>query len=107
MAVMTVNVLAIFHAKPEHRDELRQLLLEMAAATHQEEGCLLYALQEGVNDPNILGFVEKWESAEALAKHQQSDHVRAGAAERAEMMAQPPMVITTRNAEDQAWPVGL
>jgi|GEM_PF-1211411 len=111
---MTVNVLAIFHALPEHRDELKRRLEVMAAATHQEEGCLLYALQEGVDDPNVLGFVERWESAEALARHQQADHVRSGAAERTAMMSQPAVVITTRNAvstgstgEVPGWPAGL
>lgn len=107
MTSMTVNVVAIFRALPEHRDELKRRLEVMAAATHQEEGCLLYALQEGVDDPNVLGFVEKWESAEALARHQQSDHVRNGGEERTAMMAAPAVVITTRNTDDQAWPIGL
>lgn len=107
MSHMTINVVAIFHALPEHRDELRRRLEVMAEATHQEEGCLLYALQVGAEDPNVLGFVEKWESAEALERHLQSDHVRNGAAERAAMMARPSVVIKTHNAGEGAWPVGL
>ena len=104
---MTVNVVAIFHALPEHRDELKRQLEAMATATHQEEGCLLYALQQGTEDPNVLGFVEKGESEEALARHQQADHIRNGADERNAMMAQPAVVITTRNASEGEWPVGL
>ncbi len=107
MSVMTINVLAIFHAIPEHRDELKRQLEVMAAETHKEEGCLLYALQVGTEDPHVLGFVEKWESAEALAKHQQAPHVVNGRDERTAMMSQPPVVISTHNNDDQAWPVGL
>lgn len=104
---MTINVLAIFRAIPEHRDELKRQLEVMAAETHKEEGCLLYALQVGADDPNVLGFVEKWESAEALAKHQQAPHITTGREERNAMMAQPAVVISTQNNDDQAWPVGL
>lgn len=107
MGAMTINVVAIFHAKPEHRDELKRALEVMAEATHKEEGCLLYALQEGAEDPNVLGFVEKWASDEALAAHLQAPHVRDAGAERTAMMSQPAIVIKTRNADDQAWPVGL
>lgn len=104
---MTINVLCIFHAKPEHRDELKRLLEVMAEATHQEEGCLLYALQEGAEDPNVLGFVEKWSSDEALAKHLQQPHVLDGAEERRAMMSQPGIVVKTRNSGGEEWPAGL
>ncbi|CAI9402660.1 putative quinol monooxygenase [Aestuariimicrobium sp. T2.26MG-19.2B] len=104
---MTINVLCIFHAIPEHRDELKRRLEVMAAATQQEEGCLLYALQEGVDDENVLGFVEKWESDEALARHLQQPHVVDGGDERRAMMSQPGIVVKTRNSDHAAWPVGL
>ncbi|WP_203567450.1 putative quinol monooxygenase [Aestuariimicrobium ganziense] len=104
---MTINVLAIFHALPEHRDELKRRLEVMAEATHQEEGCLLYALQEGAEDPNVLGFVEKWASEEALAKHLQAPHVREGGEERQAMMSQPGVVIKTYNAAEGEWPAAL
>lgn len=104
---MTVNVLAIFHAKPEHRDELKRRLEIMAEATQAEQGCLLYALQVGADDPNALGFVEKWESDDALAAHLQSEHVRSGASERAAMMSQPAVVVKYRNDVEGEWPIAL
>ena len=104
---MTINVLCIFHAIPEHRDELKRRLDVMAAATHADEGCLLYAVQEGAEDPNLLCIVEKWASDEALARHATQPHVVDGGDERRALMSQPGIVVKTRNADDSGWPVGL
>ncbi len=93
-----ITVIALFNALPERRGELKAALVAMAEATHREPGCLLYALQEGVNDPNDLAFIEKWESQEALDKHGTMPHLRDGADERAAMMAEPARVVFMRNA---------
>lgn len=45
--------------------------------THREEGCILYALHKGVDDPGRLTFIERWESRELLEAHLGSDHVGA------------------------------
>jgi quinol monooxygenase YgiN len=90
-----INVLAIFRAKTEHREELKQRLTAMAEAVHTEPGCLLYSLQQGTDDPDVFAYVEKWESEEALAEHGQSPHVLEGSAERSAMMAEPARVVFT------------
>ena len=42
-----------------------------------EDGCILYALHRGNDDPRRLAFVERWESKELLGAHLESDHVKA------------------------------
>lgn len=44
--------------------------------THREEGCILYALHQGVDDSRRLAFVERWESRESLDAHLSSSHVQ-------------------------------
>jgi quinol monooxygenase YgiN len=48
--------------------------------THGEDGCILYALHQGIEDPRRLAFVERWASQEVLAAHLDSDHVKAALA---------------------------
>lgn len=92
-----INVLAIFRAKTEHREELKERLTAMAEAVHTEPGCLLYSLQQGTDDPDVFAYVEKWESEEALAEHGKSPHVLEGSAERSALMAEPGRVVFTRS----------
>ncbi|MCI9888968.1 antibiotic biosynthesis monooxygenase [Micrococcales bacterium 31B] len=92
-----VNVLALFHAKPECADEFKAALEAMAEATHREEGCILYSLQQGVDDPTRFAFVETWTSAEALSRHSQMPHLTEGADERSAMLREPATVIVTRS----------
>lgn len=92
-----INVLALFRAKPEHRDELKQQLSTLAEAVHTEDGCLLYSLQQGTEDPDVFAYVEKWESEEALAAHGRAPHMLAGAGDRSALMAEPGTVVFTRS----------
>ena len=44
--------------------------------THTEDGCILYALHRGADDPRRLAFVERWASREQLDAHLASAHVQ-------------------------------
>ena len=92
-----INVLALFRAKTEHREELKRRLTAMAEAVHTEPGCLLYSLQQGTDDPDFFAYVEKWESEEALAAHGKAAHVLEGSEERTALMAEPGRVVFTRS----------
>jgi quinol monooxygenase YgiN len=64
---MSVTVVATFYPVPEQRAELVTVLEKVIAAVHaHDEGCLLYALQEG---DDRLVMVEKWADAGALGAH--------------------------------------
>ena len=62
-----VVVIATLRPLPEHRAEVIAAMEKAIADVHaHDDGCLLYALNEG---DDRLVMVEKWSSAEALDQH--------------------------------------
>lgn len=57
------------------RDELAQALLE--SSEQDMEGCLIYIVNESVDDPDTLWIMELWESAEAHAASLKDEKVLA------------------------------
>ena len=78
-----VVVVGSFKAQPGRESEGLDVLRALIEPTHGEDGCILYALHQGSDDPGRLAFVERWESRELLDAHLKSAHV-AKALERAE-----------------------
>jgi quinol monooxygenase YgiN len=62
--------------KPEHREEARQLAIQMAKATQAEAGCLSYQFYADLADPNTFFIFEEWESEDALNRHFQTEHMK-------------------------------
>ncbi len=59
-------------------DEALVALEALVEATHaNDDGCLLYALQLDPADQSRVYMIEKWSSADALATHGGTDHIRA------------------------------
>jgi quinol monooxygenase YgiN len=71
-----IVVVGSFTAKPGKEREAEEAFAALVEPTHGEEGCILYALHRGVDDPLRLAFVERWESREALDAHLGSPHVQ-------------------------------
>ena len=65
-----------FHAAPGQEPQLEAELQTLASNTRQEAGCVGYDLHVDQNDPASFFFYEQWDSAEALAAHDASAHVR-------------------------------
>jgi len=64
---MSVTVVATLFPVPEHRAEVVAALEKTIAEVHaHDDGCLLYALQEG---DDRLVMIEKWSDAAALDTH--------------------------------------
>lgn len=63
--------------KPERREDAVRVALAMAEATRAEAGCLDYRFYAELADPNTFLIFEEWESDEALAKHFETEHMRA------------------------------
>lgn len=73
---MTVcTVIAIFTPIPEHREEIRKVLLEQAKIVRTEKGCEYYDLYDDVNDD--LVFVEAWSTRELWQIHNDAPTVAA------------------------------
>jgi len=62
--------------RPERRAEAVRVAIEMARATRAEAGCLHYRFYAELEEPDTFFIFEQWESADALARHFQSEHMR-------------------------------
>jgi quinol monooxygenase YgiN len=82
-----VVVVGSFRAREGKEEEAAQAFRELVPPTHAEDGCILYALHQGSDDPTRLAFVERWESRELLDQHLGSAHVQAVLARAEELFA--------------------
>lgn len=87
-----VVVVALFKAKEGREDEIAEGLRETTVQTHEEEGCLLYAVHRGAEDPSQFALIERWTSREALDAHLQMPHIQALGERAAEVLAETPQV---------------
>ena len=71
-----VVVVGSFHAQPGKEAEAVEAFRALVEPTHREEGCILYALHQGTDDPRRLAFIERWASRELLNAHLESAHVK-------------------------------
>lgn len=60
---------------PEKREEAVAIVLEMMAATRNEDGCVTYVFSTDLEDPGLFRVFEEWESAGALDAHFTSPHM--------------------------------
>jgi len=93
--VADIVVVATLTAKPGMGDALAAGLQDAVVQTHTEDGCVLYALHRGLEDPDTLVFVERWTSPEALEQHSAQPWV-TGISALADIMTGPPHVATYR-----------
>ncbi len=56
-------------------DEVVAALEACLVATHEEEGCLTYALHRDASDPHHLVLIERWRSQADLDAHMTQPHV--------------------------------
>jgi len=75
--VPEIVVVGAFTAKPGQEEAAREAFAALVAPTHDESGCILYALHRGADDPRRLAFIERWASREQLEEHLASDHIKA------------------------------
>jgi quinol monooxygenase YgiN len=71
-----VVVVGSFTARSGKEQEAQDAFRELLEPTHGEDGCILYALHRGADDPRRLTFIERWASPEALEAHLASPHVQ-------------------------------
>ena len=98
-----VVVVGSFTAKPGKEDEGLQAFKDLVQPTHDEPGCILYALHQGTDNPAQLAFVERWASREELDAHLGSPHVKA-ILERAEELFGDSGTITVYEAVPEGEP---
>ena len=69
-------LVATLMAKPGERDAVIAAARPCIDATRQEPGCLRYDLFASVTDPDLLTFVEEWDSEASLDRHGTMPHVQ-------------------------------
>jgi quinol monooxygenase YgiN len=72
-----VVVVGSFEAREGKEQEALEAFQALVEPTHAEDGCTLYALNRGTDNPRRLAFVERWASRDALNAHLESDHIKA------------------------------
>lgn len=71
-----VVVVGAFVAREGKESEATEAFEALVQPTHDEDGCILYALHRGADDPRKLAFIERWASRGELDAHLESDHVK-------------------------------
>lgn len=88
-----IVVVVLARAKPGRVDEALAAFADVAAVTHTEEGCLLYALHRDPADADRIVLIENWSSRAALDVHLQTDHLADFRRDSAELWAEPMTVM--------------
>ncbi|HXD45036.1 MAG TPA: putative quinol monooxygenase [Pseudolabrys sp.] len=72
-----IYVVAQLTLKPGTTERACAGARDVVAGTVKEDGCLFYDFNFSVTDPTRLVAVERWESKEALARHNETPHLLA------------------------------
>jgi len=72
---MKVYLTALIKAQPGTAEEMKSYLLDLVAASTQEEACLQYELHYAA-DENQFIFHETWASQPGLDEHNQQPHIK-------------------------------
>jgi quinol monooxygenase YgiN len=83
-----VVVVGSFTAEPGKEAEAEAAFRRLLEPTHGEDGCILYALHRGVDDPRRLTFIERWASREELEAHLASAHIAEALARLTELFGE-------------------
>lgn len=88
-----LHVIAHIHARPEHIEQVREILTGFVAPTRAEAGCIVYDLFQRLDDPTHFTFVEEWTGQPALDAHSQSAHLAEGRAKLAGLVERPAEIL--------------
>ena len=72
-----IYVIAQLKLKPGTSERAAAEARKVVEGTVKEDGCLFYDFNLSVTDPTRLVAVERWESKEALARHNETLHLLA------------------------------
>ena len=84
-----VTVVERMRAKPGMEDLVKLILLQLAAESRTEEGCLSTHLHESVQDPGLFLFVETWKNRDVLERHSETSHIESFRRKASDLLAEP------------------
>lgn len=85
-----IVVVALMKAQPGKEDEVKEALGNLVEPSHDDPGCIFYALHQGSDDPSRFAFVERWASREDLQAHNGTAHVGALLERAGDLLAEAP-----------------
>jgi len=95
-----IYVVAQLRLKPGTTERACAEARKVVAGTVKEDGCLFYDFNLSVTNPTRLVAVERWESREALERHNETAHLKAWRAVVAEVAVERDIqVITPESVE--------
>jgi quinol monooxygenase YgiN len=93
-----VMVVVLSRAKPGRGDDAEAAFRALAEVTHDEEGCLLFALHRVPAEPDRLVLIERWTSREALDAHLAAPHLVAFREGSVDLWAHPAEILLVEPA---------
>lgn len=70
-------IIAIVQAKPGYEAALVKAQSELVAIVRQRPGCISYELNESLEQPGQVVFVERWRDRAAWESHMRGPHMDA------------------------------
>lgn len=92
---MAINLTVILKSKPESRETLKTLLLDLVQNSTKEAACVQYDLHQSVENPEIFIFHEVWESEAGLQLHNQQSYLISFFENSKIMLQEAPIVYRT------------
>jgi len=87
-------VIATAKAKAGKEKDLERALRDVAKPTRAQPGSVAFSLFRSTENPAIIVGFERWESTKAHDKHLQGAHVQKLMAAMADVLAEPPQIIS-------------
>lgn len=72
---MAIRLTVILKSKPESREILKTLLLDLVQNSTKEVACLQYDLHQSLEDSEIFIFHEIWENEVGLKFHHEQPYI--------------------------------
>jgi quinol monooxygenase YgiN len=69
-----VSFIVRFKFAADDREQIAEMLRQLAEASRQEPGCVSYIPHQVEDDPDTVVIYEQYEDAKALAAHRASAH---------------------------------
>ncbi|MCZ4520666.1 putative quinol monooxygenase [Rhodococcus ruber] len=95
---MTIRLVVSVETKPGLGERQVQAFAELAPQVRAERGCLQYDLHRVVGSEEKFVILEHWESAEALAAHDDAPHMLDAGAANTQFRTGPARVLIIEGA---------
>lgn len=87
-----IKVVAKMTLKQGKAEEMKTVAAGLIAETVKEEGNIAYQLYQEIKNPEVVFFIEEWESNEALRQHAKSKHFKEAMTSISEMLDKEPEI---------------